>query len=486
MPPEAISLILSRMDAPDAFARALEERLDARASHLDRHDLKKLRDAFKLFQTAFQGIHAVLLRKGVIQEDPYKYELKISEVGVPSESPFTENEKLEAMSIRLSQYESYLDFLNNYYQFSVDFLGMARIKRLLQLTRYFNFTQFAETSNQLNTRYFAEIVAQVRKGSDQLSSGILGEALLQLDRATREILGILKTLTDWHKERWKLELRKAAGDSLQGLERDWIVTHPDETVRKLRQIWTEAAGDKPFYPELAQDVLSEDWSSEAESLRDAVMKRLEVPEEKKSAQEERNFKLIILDGVRSVASSGLQLEDSLQKLMENHTLLRSADRSFAVRLGRAWRRLTGAPEPEVTYEVEFVEQTTSERKTEKVPFVRFHEEASRKASLYSSISSRNSAAYKRLESATEEQAFNYLERNLEEVQKLHKTMTALDEYFKGRLAETEFKDKVRGIKVELSSMKNAIIKANQKRYEYVAQREELEQFKKLGIRTDQA
>src|SRR5512145_1114837 len=103
--------ILMAMDVPHDFARVLEERLGARSSRLDRVELKKLRDAFKIFQSAFQGIHAVLLRKGVIQEDPYKYDLKISEVACPPESPFTENERLEQMSIRLSQFESYLDFL---------------------------------------------------------------------------------------------------------------------------------------------------------------------------------------------------------------------------------------------------------------------------------------------------------------------------------------------------------------------------------------
>jgi hypothetical protein len=37
---------------------------------------------------------------------------------------------------------------------------------------------------------------------------------------------------------------------------------------------------------------------------------------------------------------------------------------------------------------------------------------------------------------------------------------------------------MRGIKPELSAIKNGIVKANQKRHEYIAQKEEVEQMKR--------
>jgi hypothetical protein len=40
---------------------------------------------------------------------------------------------------------------------------------------------------------------------------------------------------------------------------------------------------------------------------------------------------------------------------------------------------------------------------------------------------------------------------------------------------------VKGIKPELATIKNAIVRANQDRYEYSAQKEEEEQMKRLGI-----
>ena len=77
---------------------------------------------------------------------------------------------------------------------------MGRIKRLASLTKYFAFTQFTENSQHINTRYFAEIVGLVKKGTDPLSTGIVNEGLLQLDKASRKIFQTLKELTLIHKE----------------------------------------------------------------------------------------------------------------------------------------------------------------------------------------------------------------------------------------------------------------------------------------------
>ena len=50
-------------------------------------------------------------------------------------------------------------------------------------------------------------------------------------------------------------------------------------------------------------------------------------------------------------------------------------------------------------------------------------------------------------------------------------------------APVEDRPKLKGIKAELLTIKGALIKANQKKHEYVAQMEEAEQMKRLGIST---
>jgi hypothetical protein len=103
----------------------------------------------------------------------------------------------------------------------------------------------------------------------------------------------------------------------------------------------------------------------------------------------------------------------------------------------------------------------------------------RKCRIFTTLGAKASAAA-RTDSLNETQLLGYLEKNIRELQSLHKTLGALDDFFKTAV-DQEDRDKVRGIKPELATIKNAVIKANQKRHEYSAQKEEEEQLKRLGI-----
>ena len=472
------------MEGNSEYERLLEERLRAKAETLDRVELPKLKDAFKLFQTAFQGIHTVLLRKGAIQKDPYKFDLKISEVQTPPESPFAESEKNEQISVRLSQFESYLDFLNGYYQFSVEFLSMGRVKRLINLTRYFNFLQFSEASTQPNTRCFAEVVGLIRKGTDPLSTGILGEGLLSLERTSREIFQVLKSLTLYHKEKYKLDIRQLVLAGL-ALDRERVMTHRDETLRNIKRKFAETMGDRPFYPELVEEVLAEDFSSDGPAVRDDILVQLEVKEARKADPAQgKNFKAIVLDGARILAGAGYQLEEAIRKLRENSVLLENQNRTFLGQMRRVVRHLFKPAEENVVYQVEYSDPITAEHRREEIDFTRLSEEIARRGRVLASMMARNSQSWQRLASAPEDQAYMFLEKGMEDIQRYFRRLSALDEYFKNEITEPESKPKIRGIKVELATLKTSIIKANQKKHEYVAQKEEIEQMRRLGIRAE--
>ncbi len=470
------------MEEGAEYVDRLERALAAKAEQIDGVELKQLKDDFKLFHSAFQAIFNVLIKKGLIHEDPYKYDLKISDVALPPEGPFGESEKIDQMCVRLSQYESYLDFLNNYYQFSVDFLTMGRIRKVAALIKYFAFSSFTENSQHINTRYFAELVSLVKKGTDPLSTGIINEGLMQLEKTSKKVFDVLKDLTLLHKERYKLEVRKQALSSLK-LERDTVITHQDDTIRKIRQKMSESAGERAFYPELVAEVLKEDFSSEGNSLQDEILKKLEIAEVKNQNQAvERNFKTVILDGARIVIGIGFQLDDAIHKLEENQALLDSMDNSFMAKVKRALREMFGKKGEHVIHEVELLDPLTSARKNESIDFTVFCGEVSKRAQALVAMIPKNSASYKRMEGSSEDLIYKFLSKSMEELQTFHRKLSALDEFFSMAMTETDLKSRVKGIKSELGSIKNAIIKANQKRHEYIAQKEELEQMKRLGIR----
>jgi hypothetical protein len=469
------------MEDSQAFARELEERLDAQRAKLDRTDLIKLKEAFKLFQSAFVGMSAILHKKGVLGDDPYKYDLKISDVTTPSEGPFAESEKADQMSVRVSQFEAYLDFLNNYYQFSCDFLTMGRIKRLLALVRYFNFSQFTETSTQLNTRALAEIAGLVKKGTDQLSSGLIADAVGQLDKASRDIIACLKALTDYHKERYKLELRQIVMPGLP-IDADLAIGHREEAIKIVKRKFAEVASELPFYPELVEEVLLEDFSSDGPRLREDLLRKLVVAEERKAQSvQEKSYKGSILDGARALASASFALEEAVSKLQDDSILLSSLDQGFGARLKRMIQKIFSPEDKGLVYQVAFLDPVTGTRSSEQIDFGRFVEETNKKARFLASLAGRQSASIKRIEGMTDDQAYKFLQRNIEEIQRSLRILAALEEFFKAEISG-EARSRVKLVRAEITTIKGAVIKANQKKHEYVAGREETEQMRRLGIK----
>jgi hypothetical protein len=469
------------MEDPQSFSQRLEASLDARRDKLDRTEMAKLRDALKLFQAAFQGLKAVLFKKGVLHDDPYKYELKISEVKNPPEGPFSESEKVDQISLRVSQFEAYLEFLNNYYQFTCDFLTMGRIKRVLALVKYFNFQQFTETSTQPNTRALAEIAGLVKKGTDQLSSGLIAESASQLERATRDALAMLKELAAYHRERYKLELRQLVMVGIP-LDSDLAIGRRDDAMRLIKRKFAEVAGELAFYPELVEEVLNEDWSSDGPALREELLKRFAVEEEKKAvAAKERSYRGTLMDGTRALAGAAWSIDAAAAKLGEDSALLSSLDQGLGARLRRMISKIFSPGEARLEYEVVFVDQLSGKKTVEKVDFKAFVEDAGKKARLLSSLNQRAGASVKRLEGTTEELVYQFLQRNIEETQRILRIFGALEEYFKSSLP-AELRPKMRSVRPEATTIKGAIIKANQKKHEYVSQREEAEQMKRLGIK----
>ncbi|MCX7023973.1 MAG: hypothetical protein NT080_05065 [Spirochaetes bacterium] len=473
------------MEEKSAFVVQMEGLLRSKEENLDRVELKALKDDFKLFQTAFQGVYNVLYKKGIIHDDPYKYETKLSEVGIPPESPFPESEKIDQMSIRLSQFDMHLDFLNNYCQFSVESLTMGRIKRLIALVKYFDFTSFTSTSQHVNTRCFTELVDCVRKGTDQLSTGIINESLSMLDNATRSIFLVLKSLTLFHKERYKLDVRSLILPVIE-INPELAITHKADVVRKIRFKFAELANEHPFYPELVEEILLEDYSSDGLKIKDDIVARLTIKEDtrKKDAARGRDFRTIIMDGIRVMTGTGFHLSEAVRKLQNNSDVLQNRDRGFMANMRKMLARMFNAREPEIEYDLDYLDPITIEHKEERIRFTSFCAEVMKRAQLFSTMTGRNSTAYGRISSAPEEQAFKFLEKSIEEVDKFHRKLYALDEFFKNSEMQNDERARITGIRLELETIKNTLIRAKQKKHEYVAEKEEIEQMKRLGIRSD--
>ncbi len=117
------------MEAGNDYLTTLEISLEKKREELEKREMTVLKEKIRLFTSAYEGIYNTFLKKGLISEDPYKYDQKISEITPPSAENILDSDKINQMSQRLSMYDSQLDFLNSFYEFSTNYITMSRLKK---------------------------------------------------------------------------------------------------------------------------------------------------------------------------------------------------------------------------------------------------------------------------------------------------------------------------------------------------------------------
>ncbi|MDR1100085.1 MAG: hypothetical protein LBL28_06345 [Treponema sp.] len=452
------------------YQNSLSEALQKRRDWLEKTELVKLKDELRTFQTSFSSLYTIYLKKGLINEDPYKQEAKIGELAVPDTGPFNEGERLEQLSIRLSNYDNQLDFLVNFYQFGVEFLNLDRLKRIFGLVRYIDWVHLNIEAPAPNTRAAAEITNQSKIGVDPIALSVINGSLENLSKSTTAVMGILRELANYQKAFYKFEVRTVM-DGMSGAEANPV---------SIRKKTAAAMPGKPFYQELVEEIIKEDFSPDGPALRGNVLKSLAVEENKpKAVKVKVSFKAILIEGVHVIGSVNTTLSEIGVKLDDNELILENQKKGLWEKIRLLLQEMMSKKPDEVIYEVAYMDATKGSLVREKLNYHAFRNEMDRKNRVLASLSVRGTAQGK-LEAMGEDQLTAFLEKNIRDVQSLHRTLTALDEFFKSEVPK-EIRDKVKGIKPELAAIKNAIVRANQIRHEYSAQKEEEEQMKRLGI-----
>ena len=471
------------METSADFQKQLAEALEKKRAFLEEKQLRDLKENFQILQTGFKSVYNLLLRKSLVQEDQYKYDKKVSEIKIPPSDPFGESEKREKLSLRLSDFDIQLDFVNSYYNFTIDGLTMDEIKKLAALTKYFRWEQVTETSSNLMTRTLAQALGKIKQGSDTLSANIVSDALNQTSRASRKVLSILKDISEYHREMYKLRFRENVLPHVK-LTPEIVQSKMDTALKLVKQKYPSLMGNEPFYQALIIEVLNEEYGEESETLREELLNKLKVEEEKpKTKTQQVPFFEILFEGVRVLAGGSVHLQTALGKLKENSDLIQNRKLSFGEKFKRWLKQISKKKVDAIFYEIEYFDGTTATSKTENLNFNKFLSEAKKRVSILANLSSKMSSQYRRLEQMEEEKVYEFLVSNLQEIQIILRRLPALDTYFKTEVPK-EQRGLVRGIKLEINGIKNAFVKANQKKHEYVSKKEEREQLKKLGINVE--
>lgn len=468
-----------------AFETRLTQVLQKEAEELKSHEVPELKEALRIYHSAFQGLTEFLYRNAVISEDPYAHEHKIGSVSAPDNSAVSDNDKENKLSMRLSYYNAMLDYVNNYYQFSLDALTIPELKRLGEMVMFWKWNQLSPNAEHHTTQLLGHYVQRLRSNSDSMATGVIKENVNQLIRSQSEISKLLKKIGAYRRELYKLHVRETVIDSMNLT--DVSPGDIDNVVSQVKPHYKRSNLHEPFYPELIREVIEEDYTEAGRESRDLKLQSL--GEEKKSRQASKEadegLKKELLEAVKAIAAASRHLEECVTKLQETSQAYESRRRTLWVRIKRWLYRASQGEVPETTYTITYSDITTSAQHSETVEFEKLMKQVSAKAHQLAAIQTPNSRAAAKIESAGEEQILEFLTKTIARVQMFHRVLNGLDQYFKTHMPP-EQKNSVRGIKIELSSIRGTVVNANQLRQEYVSRKEEKEQLRKLGVREDEA
>jgi hypothetical protein len=462
------------MEGMEEFRDQLGTALEQKRSELEERDLPKLKEEYRLFHAAFQGIYELFKKWGILEEDPYKNDERISEISPPSSEHMLESERDQQMGIRLGQYDNQLDFLNNYTQFNLDSLTLKRLKNIIALTNYIKWPQLTPNSTNPPTRVMAEYIQKLKSEGDKMSANVVQDSQEQLNQRTRTILQLLKQISLFKKYQYKHQVLESVAPHAQ-LDPNGSV---QENQKRLKRAFNTAQTEIPFYSDLVQELLEElsDEQKREEALSSLAVQQTEKPQK----AGERSLKPILMEALRALAGASRPLESANTKLQENVTVLESRRRGLMQRLRDFVDRLYNRTPQGRVFEVEYLDENTSTAHTEQLDFDSLSERTLKKARTCGAILSKVSSLSRKLEAASEEQLFEYLNKQLSEVFVLRRQIESLDTYLQTEVPR-EQRSRLRGLNVEIQQLKEAIGKANQKKHQYVAEKDEQEQFRKLGI-----
>ena len=468
------------MSEDSDYTQELASALEERREHLERKVLPEVKENFRTFHGAYQGLLNILQRKGLVGEDPYKNDQKVSEVAAPSDDPFLESEKDQQMSVRLSGFDNMLDYLTNYFEFSLENIDLKQVKNLVGLTNYIKWNNLSEASPKYTTRTVAEYAGKLRSDAAPMSGKLVKDSVEQLTKMQQAILRHLKQISIFKREEYKLFLREEIIPN-SDISEAQAYQDKDRSVRSIRKAFQQHGSGSPFFQELVSEVIDEDFGPDAYALRQEVLRNLQVQQEQeKPKQKQDELRPILMDGIRNLAGAGRSIEQMLDKVDENVGLLEDRKKSFGERFREWIDRMVNRDKPKRVFEVEYLDESTSTTHTERIEYEAFKASMRKKAQLYGGVMNRMSNVSRKLESASEDQLYNFLQKHVENLSIAHRQLQSLDTHIRAE-APREQRNSLSDLSEELASLKETTAKANKKKHAYVSKKEEQEQFKKLGI-----
>ncbi len=468
------------MSSIDSFQNDFLSALESKITWTNENLMQTLHESYHLLHSCVSNILETLINRGVIDSDPYKADKKISDIKTIDESPFIDTERALKISIRLSDYESMLEYICTYYDFSINYMTVERIKKLADFNKSFQWTKFSINSKYYNTRGLAFLLAEAKKNAPAITVSLINDDIQKCGTSVISINTILKELTDLHKEIYKGNIRKSVIGNPRFNSQKAYASVKNE-YEEIKSVFTAGMGKEPFYGNLIEEITQEDLSPKKDELQKKVLEKLKIQDTKKEKKEKKvDQKAFLMNAVKVLGGSYTQLNTTISKIRENHQILQDEHKSFFSKLKEMIRKAFNLKEPSVIYAISITDPATQVVQHKNINYSKFLNSLVHRAAIYEGISFTQGNGYKQVESNEESKILEFCNKQLTDCRDLTIILAGLDDFFKTAAAPLN-RPRIKGMKMEISSLKNSIVKSNQYKAEYVSYLEEQDQMKKLGI-----
>jgi hypothetical protein len=451
--------------SPDFLSR-LEEAVELRSTWLEAIRIPQLKDMLGTYRSLFENIAGTLVKKGLLREDPYDYEGKVTAVAAPPDSALADSDNTTELSRRIVAYRRQLDFLLDSSQFTLASMDLAALKRISSLLSYIDWESFGETSHSPTTRALARVVSKVRVSMDALSSRVLHESQTQIEKLSRDIRERTAEVEAWQRESWKTELR-AKVLPLVSPHRDKTGEERAAKTLAIRKAFEQALPEGTWHPQLVQEIIGEDHSTGAGEQKEKLFASLAIPQPVTSKPENvpqrRNE---ILEAVQSVCNAAEDIGYCEAILVENEHALENSRLSFVQRVRRWFQKSLGRLDDRF-YDIEYRASPSADAKTESIDFLRFVSEMKELRAVLAEIVETGSPGNLRIEKMDEEQLCDFLDWQLRQLRQLHRRMEGLNTMFQVK-AVHDRGGSARSIRLELLAIENCMNRADVVRRQSIA------------------
>jgi hypothetical protein len=448
----------------------LRVELDEKRTFINEFVIDIVEESVSEYRKTFETVSNTMISADKIAKTLYGSSLQTGELKLPSAEPISPNSIKEELGIRLSDYLEQLNYLENYYEISLEYLNPERVRMLKLMFEFISWNSMSEASVSPNERALYEIQSSLSTDEDKLSCDIFRDSKRKLSELTFRILCGLEDISIYLREAYKLEVRDRVM-VLADIDPETIKGHEDEAVLSIKKLFRTEMGENPFYTAFIKAILREDTGSQGEELKKTVIDNVKnhktvirIGDEGFDSENENDLVLLI-EGFRLLGGAGSALINIADKLNLNADIVENRKLTFLQRLFTFFRKKPTVKKTQRTYTIIIFRPDDQSAHRVKIDFSKYISELTKEGQLLLSFGNKESRQMLDLDNVAAEQLISELKKHIRILYAALNRLPAVDRALRDK-ATNAMLGSMKGIKLDLNDIQSSIIKSNRRRLEH--------------------